>query len=75
MVRKGIKVSDITILLLLLLFSLFCLVPLLLSLAVSLTDEACIQKYGYNLIPAKLSIKAYKTIFLEGSIMAKLQGF
>ena len=69
MVRKGIKVSDITILLLLLLFSLFCLVPLLLSLAVSLTDEACIQKYGYNLIPAKLSIKAYKTIFLEGSIV------
>jgi putative aldouronate transport system permease protein len=36
---------------------------------VSITDEGCIQKYGYSLIPIKLSLSAYTTIFTEGALL------
>jgi putative aldouronate transport system permease protein len=36
---------------------------------VSITDEGCIQKYGYSLIPAKFSFNAYTTIFTSGALL------
>ena len=48
-------------------FSVFCAVPMLLIVMVSVTDEASIIKFGYSLIPAELSVEAYKIVFRRGS--------
>ncbi|MBN2441154.1 MAG: carbohydrate ABC transporter permease [Spirochaetales bacterium] len=41
---------------------LFCLLPFILILAGSLTEESAIYKYGYNLIPQDFSLDAYAII-------------
>ncbi len=51
----------------LLVFSVFCAVPMLLIVMVSVTDEASIIKFGYSLIPAEFSVEAYKIVFRRGS--------
>jgi putative aldouronate transport system permease protein len=40
-----------------------CLVPMVVVLSTSFTDEAAIQKYGYNIIPRVFSLSAYKLVF------------
>jgi putative aldouronate transport system permease protein len=44
-------------------FSLCCLVPLLLIISASFTDEITLTRQGYNLIPAQFSTQAYELIF------------
>jgi putative aldouronate transport system permease protein len=44
-------------------FSAFCIVPLLLILSVSFSDETEILNSGYRLIPLKFSLNAYEYIF------------
>ncbi len=44
------------------LFSLFCLFPFLLVISSSFTDEVYILKYGYKLLPGKVSLEAYRLI-------------
>ena len=58
---------DVPIYLFLLVFSVFCAVPMLLIVMVSVTDEASIIKFGYSLIPAEFSVEAYKIVFRRGS--------
>ena len=58
---------DVPIYLFLVVFSVFCAVPMLLIVMVSVTDEASIIKFGYSLIPAEFSVEAYKIIFRRGS--------
>lgn len=58
---------DAPIYLFLLVFSVFCAVPMLLIVMVSVTDEASIIKFGYSLIPAEFSVEAYKIVFRRGS--------
>ena len=45
------------------LFSLFCALPMLLVIMVSVTDETMIKKYGYSFFPREFSLDAYKLIF------------
>lgn len=45
------------------LISLFCLVPFILVLSSSLTEEKSIIEQGYQLIPAVFSLEAYKLLF------------
>ncbi len=52
---------------LILLFTLICLFPMVLTLMVSITDENVIMRYGYSFIPRKISFYAYKLIFKGGS--------
>jgi putative aldouronate transport system permease protein len=40
-----------------------CLVPMIVVLSTSLTDEAAIQQYGYNVIPRVFSLDAYRLVF------------
>lgn len=49
------------------LFALACLIPFVLVIMVSFTDENMILRYGYSLFPKKLSLEAYKFIFSSGS--------
>ena len=64
---KKIKIFNIVNYILISVFSLFCIVPLLLLLIVSVTDEKSIIKNGYRLIPEKFSFEAYKMILIGGS--------
>ncbi|MDD2213026.1 MAG: carbohydrate ABC transporter permease [Oscillospiraceae bacterium] len=59
--------NRVLITLLILLFTLACLFPFILTFSVSITDENTIMRYGYELIPRKVSFYAYKLIFQKGS--------
>jgi len=48
-------------------FALLCLIPFILVIMVSFTDEAMLLKNGYSLIPEKFSLEAYRFIFSSGS--------
>lgn len=49
------------------LFSLLCLLPMILTVMVSISDEAAILRNGYSFFPEKFSLYAYKLIFSGGS--------
>ena len=65
--RRKFHISQGLIYLLLTVISLLCILPMLLVLIVSFTDESCIGRYGYSLIPKKLSLAAYEKLFYPGS--------
>jgi putative aldouronate transport system permease protein len=50
-----------------LLFALICLLPMILTFMVSITDETTIMRYGYSFIPKKISFVAYELMFKDGS--------
>lgn len=48
-------------------FTLLCLLPMLLTFMVSITDETTIMRYGYSFLPKKISFYAYGLMFRDGS--------
>lgn len=54
--------------------TILCLLPFLIIISGSFTDNASIALYGYSLIPRKFSAEAYKTIFMfpQGVLKAYL---
>ncbi len=65
MKRKSLSIPNLFIHGFLILFSLFCLIPMLLVLSTSLTDEAYLRIHGISLIPGKFSLFAYKYILAD----------
>ena len=65
------KLSNIIIGFIILLFSIFCLAPMVLVVMVSFTDESSIQLLGYQWIPSMFSLDAYKTIFRQTEILLR----
>ncbi|MFD0670974.1 carbohydrate ABC transporter permease [Cohnella sp. GCM10027633] len=55
-------------------FGLFCLLPMLLVLMISITSEEAIRMNGYSLFPESLSLAAYKLLFNETSTMVRSYG-
>lgn len=49
------------------LFSLLCLLPMILTVMVSISDESVILRNGYSFFPEKFSLYAYKLVFSGGS--------
>ena len=49
------------------LFSIFCILPMLLTFMVSVTDEDSIRQFGYQFFPSKFSLFAYRLIFHRDS--------
>jgi ABC-type sugar transport system, permease component len=49
------------------LFTIFCIVPFVLVLSSSFTAENYLMKYGYNLIPRKFDITAYKLLLMDAT--------
>lgn len=56
------------------LYSLICIGPLFLILAVSFTDEKAIWKNGYSFIPEKFSLRAYKYVLSDASVVMRAYG-
>lgn len=54
------------------LFSLYCLIPLFIIISASFSRGTDLLDYGYGLFPRHLSFKAYGYIFSEGSIGGEL---
>lgn len=65
--KKHFSVFNFLNIIFLSIVSLITLVPFLLVLGSSFTDETSIAKYGFNVIPKKFSLAAYKSIFTNGS--------
>lgn len=66
--------ADLILHIAMILLAIACLYPLLLVLAVSLTDEKTISMVGYNLIPAKWSLSAYKYVLKDGKDILRAYG-
>ena len=60
---KSSRAFNIIITIILVLGSVICVVPFLLILSGSFTDNATILKEGYSIWPKNVSLSAYKTIF------------
>jgi putative aldouronate transport system permease protein len=43
----------------------FCLIPFLLLVSASITDENAIIQHGYSFIPSKVSVQSYRFLFKE----------
>ncbi|NLG26147.1 MAG: carbohydrate ABC transporter permease [Clostridiales bacterium] len=71
---RRINGYDIAMYIIIALFSVCCLLPMLLVAMVSITDEASIVKYGYQLIPESLSVSAYAAMFRNGSALLRSYG-
>lgn len=49
----------------LIVFCFICLLPLLMTISISLTDGDSIARYGYRLIPDRIILKAYEYVFAQ----------
>jgi putative aldouronate transport system permease protein len=58
-----------TVHIVLLIISLLCLLPLLLIISASFTDEIALTRNGYTLIPSEFSTQAYATIFRNPTVI------
>lgn len=63
--KGGLKKESKFCWVLIAILSLLCVLPILMVLSASLTDETYIQQYGYRLFPANPSVNTY--IFLIGN--------
>lgn len=48
-------------------YSLLCIIPLLLIIMVSISDEGTVVREGYQFIPSKLDLGAYKFLFKDAT--------
>lgn len=68
------KSTNIVFNIVFILLALACIVPILLVLSVSLTDEATIREFGYSLIPRKISFAAYQFLWNEAKSILRAFG-
>ena len=71
---KRISGYDWIIYIVIALFSVCCLLPMLLVVMVSFTDEMSIMRNGYQLWPSAFSISAYETMFRNGTALVRSYG-
>lgn len=63
MKADNFKVSKVFLHMLFILLTIACVIPLLLVVGISLTDEKVLMAEGYHLVPHKFSLAAYKYVF------------
>lgn len=63
MAKKKFHISHGIIHIILILLAAVCIIPLLLVVGISFTDEQSLMSDGYNLIPRVFSLDAYKYVF------------
>ena len=71
---KKITISKVVIHLIFILLSLTCLIPLLLVLSISFTDEQSIVMNGYHMFPQVFSVSAYNYVFTGASSVLNAYG-
>lgn len=68
------KPANIILNIIMIITCIACIYPFLLVLAVSLTDDSVIAKYGFNIIPIKFSTSAYYYVFKEPTVILRAYG-
>lgn len=68
LMSPGDKMVTIVFAVIIALFSVACLMPFVLVVIASFTDEATLVREGYRFIPSKWSVEAYKAIFRSDTI-------
>lgn len=63
MTIKKLDISKIFFHIVIMSFCLLCIIPMVLVLAISVSKEIDIIKYGYNIIPKNITFDAYKYLF------------
>lgn len=69
--RRHFRLGTVAIYAAIALFSVACLLPMVLTLMVSITAEDSIVKNGYSLFPEKFSLDGYRTVFVNSAIIFK----
>ncbi|ACT00652.1 binding-protein-dependent transport systems inner membrane component [Paenibacillus sp. JDR-2] len=65
---KGDRLLKAGIFIILILFSIYCLIPFITVISSSLTTESSILRDGYSILPKDFSMEAYKLIFRDDTI-------
>ncbi len=71
--RKKFSVSDILIGMIIVLAALFCLLPILYVISVSLTDPQVYIPFEFRLVPKQFSLKAYAVIMSTPDFLTALK--
>lgn len=62
-IKKRLAVAQLALYTVLFIFAVFCIIPLVLAISITLSDGSVIMRNGYKLIPEKWSIAAYTVLF------------
>ncbi|MDD7266555.1 MAG: carbohydrate ABC transporter permease [Lachnospiraceae bacterium] len=68
------KRTNVLLNIIFILLTLACILPIVLVLSVSLTDEKVLREFGYHLIPKKLSLSAYAFLASEWKLIGRAFG-
>ena len=63
--KKNLKSTTVIAYIVVSIFALFCLFPFIMVVSGSLTPEEDIVKYGYSLIPRRISFDAYRILLYD----------
>lgn len=74
MMRRKLEVSKLLIHMLFTVLSIIVVMPFLLVIAVSLTDEKSISEFGYRFIPKHFSLDAYRYLLDAPDVIIKAYG-
>lgn len=72
--KRKMTLPDVLIYLFIILFSLMCFLPMVLTAIISFTDEVAIRKNGYSFFPEGWSLNAYRMIFNAKSTILQSYG-
>jgi putative aldouronate transport system permease protein len=68
------KTSNVILNIIMIIASLCCILPLVLVLSISLTDERTLTRFGYHLIPKVFSIHAYTYVLSDFTVIMRAYG-
>ena len=69
--KKKISIFGIFNAAWMILFSLYCLVPLFIMVSASFSSDATLAEYGYSIFPHKVTFEAYEFVFKTGKLLLR----
>lgn len=72
--KKEVRGSDIAIHVIFILIALTCIIPLMLVISISVSDEMSLMIDGYHLIPKEISLDSYRYVFGGASSVIRAYG-
>lgn len=69
--RRRFDTAGMLIYIVLSIYALLCILPLLLTVMISISDENSIIRHGYQLIPEHFSLEAYRTLLNNKTVLLK----
>lgn len=68
------KGSNVILNIVMIIFSLSCILPMVLVFAISITDETTVTQFGYSFIPRKFSVASYAYVFKDAMVVLRAYG-